>query len=154
MHSSKLRAGGLVDASVVRQDIDHLQSVSLSKSKIVGIMGRSDLHTASSKLLVDVRICNDAHVSVWEERVNQLLPNQVHVPSVLGMDSDRHIAQHRLETSGCDGQKFVFTALNGVLEGDNDANLHLVTGAGNGHQGPLRDLFVLDLQVRQRRAEV
>ena len=152
VHAGKLGALG-VDRAVVGQDVEHRQPVALADGKIVRVVRRRDLDAPGAELLVHICVGDDHELARRKEGMHQLLADQVRVSRVLGVHSDGHVAQHRLETSSGDSQKFV-TVFYEIFKCHNHAHLHLVGSAGNGKECALGDLVVVHLQVRQRRAKV
>ena len=61
--ASKLAAKG-IDGAVVLQDVDEVQVVALARSKIVGVVGRRDLHGSCSKAHVhQLGVLDDGHLT-------------------------------------------------------------------------------------------
>lgn len=75
---------------------------------IVRVMCRRDLNGPSTELHVDDDVVCDNGDAAVKERVFRKLAVQVRVTRVIGMDSNRSIAEHGLRTSSCDNYPLVY----------------------------------------------
>ena len=68
--------------------------VPLAERKIIRIVRRRNLHCPCAEFAADPLVKNDRNLAP-HQRQSQLLAVQMLVPFVLGMNRNRHIAQHR-----------------------------------------------------------
>ena len=104
----------LIDGGVVVHDIDLRQIVALSDLKVVGVVGRRDLHRSGSELLIHivVRHNGDLPVSQGEQT---FFAHKVFVALVIRMYRDGCVSQHGLRTCGRDLQVIV-SSHDGILD--------------------------------------
>lgn len=70
-----------VDRPVIAENVDGLQIVPSACGKVVGVMGRRDLHSAGSKVHVDkLRIADDGDEAPIQ-RVSNMLTMEMGVPA-------------------------------------------------------------------------
>ena len=134
---------GLVhDPGVLGEDVDHGERVALPDLVIVEVVRRGDLHAAGSLGHVGVLVAHDGDGTV-DEREDDLLPDEVVIPRILGVHRDGGIAEHGLRTGGRDDDVVLavlrcYALLQGIAEVPHVA-LHLA---------------VLDLKVGDGGAEL
>ena len=76
----------------------------LAQRKVVRVVRRRHLHRAGAELAAHPLVENDGNLAL-HQRQAQLLPVQMQVALVLGMNRHGHIAQHRLGARRRHGQK-------------------------------------------------
>ena len=95
--------GGLVGSAghvaVVGQHADHRQVVALAHLKVVGVVGRGDLHDAGALFHVGVLVADDGDLLV-EQRQNHMAAMQMGIAGVRRVDGHGGVAQHGLGTGG------------------------------------------------------
>ena len=93
-------AGVVVHRAVVVHYPYDLQVVSQSHFKVIGVVRRSYLYRAASKVFLDVLVGNDRYLLAYK-RESESLAYHVDVSFVLGIDGDRSISKHSLRTGRC-----------------------------------------------------
>ena len=84
---------GVINRSVVSEDIVHLQTVALADFIVVEVVRRCHLHTAGTEFRIDVVVSDDWYAST-HQRQDDLLSNQVPIAVVFRMHRDTTVAEH------------------------------------------------------------
>ena len=126
----------VVEPRVAVEHVDHLQAVAAAHLEVVEVVARGYLHRAGALFRVGVVVGDDRYRPV-DDGEHAGLPDKALVAAVVGVHGHRGIAEHGLRAGGGDGEVLAFPAFDRVLEVP-----HLA-----------RDLALLHLQVRNRRAQ-
>ena len=154
LHALEFLAGVGIESTIVIEDVDKLEVVSLADFVIVGIVRGSDLDGTSSELHVnDDRVLNNGDAPV-DEGMDGELAMEVGVARVIGVDSDGGITEHGLGTGGGDDD-FLIGAFDGIGEAGEDTKLETLLGvvARNVEKGAARELLLVDFEVGDGRVE-
>ena len=103
IHALKSSAVG-VDGGVIVHHIDDGKPMPSAHLKIVGVMGRGDLHHARAELPVHISVRNNRNHTV-HDRQHHAPADEMAVPLILRMDCHRRISQHGLRPGGGESQK-------------------------------------------------
>jgi hypothetical protein len=150
LHAAELTAARR-DETLVGENCDEIQTITLPALVVVGIVPRRDFHRSRSKVSLHEGIRYDGQPAI-QERVAQQLPMQMGVTRILGMDSHRRVAQHGLQTGGCH-HNLLLAALHLVGEGDEHPEFNLVLVARDGEEGATGQFHLLYLDVGDGGAE-
>ena len=93
-------AAQLIDGCIIVQYIYLLKVVTLSNLEIVRVMGRCNLYTACSELLVNIWICDNRDLSVCKWQL-QHLSNYICVSLIIRIYSNSCISEKCLRSCGC-----------------------------------------------------
>ena len=96
------------------KNVDHRQSVPTGDLEIVEVMRRGDLDRAGPLLGIGIGVGDDGDAAA-DQRQNRVLPDQIAIALVVGMDGDAGVAEHRLGPGGGDRDERVGT-LEGIAE--------------------------------------
>ena len=80
-------------------DADFLQAMALSHLKVIGVMGRGDLHAPGSKLLIHIRICHHRNLTARERQLKHLA-DQILIALILRIHRHRSVSQKSLRAGG------------------------------------------------------
>ena len=130
VHANKFPSQ-LVHGAIVIHDIDLWQNVALADLKVVGVMGRGDLHDTCTKFWIRMFISHNRNWLVNDGQDN-IFANQVLVARVFWIDRYRYISKHGFRP-GCG----YLQPLRAVLQ-------HI----GHVVEGPV-NILVDDLDVRK-----
>ena len=138
---------GAVHSGVVVQDADLFQIVAFSYFKVVGVVGRGDLHAAGTELLVNIFV-RDHRDLTSGQREFQHLADQVLIALILRVHCHGGIAQHRLRTGGGDLHEAAFFSHDRVVDVPEEAvHIHVlhfrVTDGGLADRAPVDDAGAL-----------
>ena len=145
-------AGVVVQGSVLVENVDELKVVTLAELVIVEIVGRGQLDSTGTELLVDVGVGDNREETV-DEGVAGELANKVGVARILGVDGNTGITKHGLGTGGGNLDSLLGT-VNLVLEVSKDTELDLLVVTGDIKKGTAGNLFVLHLQTTESGVQV
>ena len=106
---SRVLSAEIVHGSVIVQNIDLLQLVTLSDLKVVRVMCRRNLYAACSEFHVDIFIGDYRNLTVCE-RQDQHLADDVLISFIIRIHGDSCIAEHGLRSCGGDLNKSAFLA--------------------------------------------
>ena len=98
VHSLVLAAVGVHNAVVVKNP-DHLKIVTQAHLKVVGVMGRSHLNAAGTKVHFCIIIGNHRDLLV-HQRQNHGLTDDVCIAGIIGVDAHTGITQHGFGSCG------------------------------------------------------
>ena len=105
----------LIHGRVIIEDIDLLQMMALPNLKIIGVMGRRDLDTSGSEILVHVLVNDHGNLTVCQRKL-QHLPYQITVAFIIRRNSNRRISQHCLRAGGRNLHEPSFLPHNGIKD--------------------------------------
>src|SRR5215218_6439624 len=124
-------------------DVDGFQAEPAAYLEVVGVVRRGDLEDTCTEFGIYVLVGEDLYLPL-DKRHHDPASDKVTVPRILGVDDERHVAEHRFRTRGEDlGVVFsVGTRAFAVQEGVADA------------VGTAFHFLVVDLEVRDGRTVV
>ena len=99
--------------------------MALANLKVIGVMGRGNLHASGSKLLIHIMIGNDRNLPS-HQRKDQGLSDQILIPFILRVYCYRRITQKRLRPGGGDLYKASLFPLHRIVDVPEEAVLLLV----------------------------
>lgn len=115
----------IINQTLLSENINELQIVSLSALVIVGVMSWGDFHCTSTKLNFDEIIRNYFHFAIRDEWVNKLLANQLFISFVLWVYCNCDITQHCLNSCCSNYDLFGWIFLQFVSEVYQNTKLYL-----------------------------
>ena len=124
VHTLILSAKG-IDGSVIIQYINLLKIVTLTNLKVVRIMGRCNLNTACSELLINIIICNNRNLSVGKRKLKHLT-NDILISVIIRINSYRGITKKGLRTGSCYLHESAFLTNYRVVNVPEESRLLLV----------------------------
>ena len=98
---TRVFAAQLIDGGIIVHDGDLRQTVAFSHFKVIGVMGRCDLHTSGTEFFIHIFVCHNRDLPVCQRQL-QHFTNQVFVSVILGINCNSRISQKGLWTRGCD----------------------------------------------------
>ena len=101
-------AATFIDSGIVIHDIDLFQIMPLSNLKVIGVMGRCDLHRAGSKFFIYIKVCHNRNFPVYQWK-HDCFANNIFVPLIFRVYRNSSIAKHGLWTGGRNLQKILRT---------------------------------------------
>ena len=93
----------VVELGIVRQDVVHREIMALAEIVVVEVVCGCDFHATRTEFGVDV-VVGDNRYTAPDNRKLDFLPYKVLVAFVIGVHSDRAVAEHCLRTRGRDDQ--------------------------------------------------
>src|SRR5215203_2979330 len=90
-----------VDRPVRVHDVDGVEAEVAPYLEVVGVMRRGDLEDTCTEFGIYVLVGEDLYLPL-DKRHHDPAPDKVTVPPILGVDDERHVAEHRFRTRGED----------------------------------------------------
>ena len=137
-------AAEFVHVTIVGQNADHFQIVTLTNFEVVGVMSGGDLNSTGSEVFFYIRISYYGNLAVYQ-RQDQHLADLVCVAGIAGMYSYSGIAQHSLGTGGSYFNIAAAVSI-GIAQMPEMASLLLMQSLGVGNRSlalgaPVNDAF-------------
>src|SRR3712207_1985825 len=88
-----------VDRSIRIHDVDGIEAEPAPYLEVVGVMRRGDLEDTCTEFGIYVLVGEDLYLSL-DKRHHDPAPDEVTVPRILGVDDERHVAEHGFRTRG------------------------------------------------------
>ncbi len=117
-----------VDGSILIKDIDNLKAMAQAHFKVIGVMGRGNLHDAGSEFLFNIGICHNGNLSVHQRQYHRFADEML-IPFILGMDGHGRITQHGLGSGGCN-LNILIAVFNRIANMPETAVLFLILNFG------------------------
>ena len=91
----------LSDLGIFRENSDDLKVMSEAYFEVVGIVTGSDLNRTGTELDINIVVCNNGDLTSYE-RQNEHLADNILITLILGVNSNRGIAQECLRSCCCE----------------------------------------------------